>query len=276
MQTNSLYDRIIFDHSKWVLLVCTLLLIGLAQFADDFRLDASSDSLVLENDESLKYFREVVAKYDSSELLIVTYSPNEDLFSDAVLQDIKLLRERLLEIEGTKSMISILDVPLIQSPPVTLAELNGSPQTLLDEKTDRALARQELRNGPLYRDLLVSDDYSTTALVLSLQSDIEVQTLHARREALREQRAQGTFSPELSAELDAEHQGKAAIAQERQAALIQKVRDTIDLHRDKATLFLGGLPMIVADSISFIQADVVVFGGAALLMIVLILAIAGL
>jgi len=277
MQTNSLYDRIIFDHSKWVLLVCTLLLIGLAQFADDFRLDASSDSLVLENDESLKYFREVVAKYDSSELLIVTYSPNEDLFSDAVLQDIKLLRERLLEVEGTKSMISILDVPLIQSPPVTLAELNGSPQTLLDEKTDRALARQELRNGPLYRDLLVSDDYSTTALVLSLQSDIEVQTLHARREALREQRAQGTLSPELSAELESvtlEHQGKAAIAQERQAALIQKVRNTIDLHRDNATLFLGGLPMIVADSISFIQADVVVFGGAALLMIVLILAIA--
>lgn len=277
MQTESLYDRIIFGHSKWVLLVFAVLLLYLAQFANDFRLDASSDALVLENDESLKYFREVVAQYDSSEVLIVTYSPNEDLFSEDVLQDIKLLRERLLTIDGTKSMISILDVPLIQSPPVTLAELNGSPQTLLDDKTDRALARQELRTGPLYRDLLISDDYSTTALVLSLNSDEQVQSLHSRREALRSQRAQAPLSPELRAQLASvtkEHQVKAAAAQLRQAALIQKVRDTIDLHRDKATLFLGGLPMIVADSISFIEADVVVFGGAALLMIVLILAIA--
>lgn len=277
MHTESLYDRIIFGHSKWVLLIFAALLIGLAQFANDFRLDASSDSLVLENDESLKYFREVVAKYDSSEILIITYSPNDDLFNEDVLQDIKLLRERLLEIDGTKSMISILDVPLIQSPPVTLAELNGSPQTLLDAKTDRALAREELRTGPFYRDFLISDDYSTTALVLSLQSDEEVQSLHSRREALRSQRAQAPLSAELRAELvvvTKEHQVKAAAAQERQAALIQKVRDTIDLHRDKATLFLGGLPMIVADSIDFIEADVVVFGGAALLMIVLILAIA--
>ena len=277
MHTEFLYDRIIFGHSKWVLLIFAALLIGLAQFANDFRLDASSDSLVLENDESLKYFREVVAKYDSSEILIITYSPNDDLFNEDVLQDIKLLRERLLEIDGTKSMISILDVPLIQSPPVTLAELNGSPQTLLDAKTDRALAREELRTGPFYRDFLISDDYSTTALVLSLQSDEEVQSLHSRREALRSQRAQAPLSAELRAELvvvTKEHQVKAAAAQERQAALIQKVRDTIDLHRDKATLFLGGLPMIVADSIDFIEADVVVFGGAALLMIVLILAIA--
>ena len=277
MTIHAVYERAILGGFKWVLLVFALAMLALLPYADNFRLDASSDSLVLENDESLKYFREVIAKYDSSELLVITYSPNADLFSDAVLHDIKLLRERILNIAGIKSIISILDVPLIQSPPVSLAELNSAPRTLLDPQTDRTLARQELRTGPLYRDLLVSDDYSTTALMVSLEPNLAVQDLHSRREALRSLRAEQTLTPAQQLELDTvtqTHQEQAAAAQLLQTALIQQVRDTIDLHRDNATLFLGGLPMIVADSIRFVQADVVVFGGAALVMIILILAFA--
>jgi len=170
----SFYDAIVFGHAKWVVLVVALIVVFLSQYATNFRLDASSDSLVLENDKSLKYFREVVSKYNTGDLLVLTYAPEQDLFSDAVLEDISLLRQRLLEVDNIKSIISILDVPLVQSPPVTLGEFSNSQQTLLNPKTDRALARKELRDSQLYRDLLVSNDYSTTAIVIALHADTEV------------------------------------------------------------------------------------------------------
>ena len=132
----SFYDSLVFGQAKWVILIVALIVAFLSQYATNFRLDASSDSLVLENDKSLKYFRDVVSKYNTGDLLVLTYAPEQDLFSDAVLDDISLLRQRLLKIDNIKSIISILDVPLVQSPPVTLGEFSSSQQTLLDPKTD--------------------------------------------------------------------------------------------------------------------------------------------
>ena len=273
----SFYDSVIFGKAKWVVLVVALLVAFLSQYATNFRLDASSDSLVLENDKSLKYFRDVVSKYNTGDLLVLTYAPQDDLFSDAVLDDISLLRQRLLEVDNIKSIISILDVPLVQSPPVTLGEFSNSQQTLLDPKTDRALARKELRDSQLYRDLLVSNDYSTTAIVIALHSNTEVGNLLERRNELREQKRQSELSSEQQAELASvtlEHQAKHAVFQESQNKLIDDVRAIVAMHKDKATVFLGGLPMIVSDSIRFIESDVVVFGVAALLVIIFILIVA--
>lgn len=276
-QSASLYDTLVFKHAKWVLLLFVLVAALLSPFAKEFRLDASSDSLVLENDESLKYFREVVSRYAGDEILFLTYSPDGDLFSDQTLNDLVSLREKLLTLDLVKSIISIVDAPLTQSPPVTMAELATNPQTLLDKATDRELAKREFTESDLYSDLLVSEDLSTTAIVMSLQGDEEVSALLDRRTTLRELRAEKGLSAEQAAELDAvtlEHQAKAARAQARQSALIEQVRAIMLEHDDKAKLFLGGLPMIVADSVAFINADVATFGGAALLVIVLILAIA--
>lgn len=276
----SWYEKLVFNHSKLVLLFIALLIAVLSQYASNFRLDASSDTLTLENDKSLKYFREVVGKYNTSDFLVLTYSPHEsagELFSDAVLADLSLLRQRLLKLDNIKSIISILDVPLTQSPPLTLAELNGKQHLLLDKETDRLLAREELRSSQLYRDLLVSDDFSTTAIIISLNPDSEVSSLLERRNALRELRASTGLTDEQKTalgQLTLEHQAKSALFQNAQDKLIENVRAVAAAYQDKATVFLGGLPMIVSDSIRFIQADVVVFGSAAVLVIVLILTIA--
>lgn len=263
-----------------VLIVIALLIGFLSQYAGNFRLDASSDSLVLENDESLKYYRKVVSKYNTSDFLVLTYSPlpaSGEMFSDEVLADISNLRHAILDLGNIKSVVSILDVPLTQSPPITLAELNGAPQLLLSEKTDRELAKVELRTSQLYRDLLLSQDFSTTAVIVSLNADQQVSALLDQRNNLRDQRATGEFSTEQQFELERvtlEHQAKAAIFQQRQDQLIQDVRLAITPYQAKATIFLGGLPMIVTDSIRYIQDDVVVFGSAALLVIIMILVIA--
>ena len=276
----SLYQNIVFEHSKLVLILIALLIGFLSQYASNFRLDASSDSLVLENDESLKYYRKVVSKYNTSDFLVLTYSPlpnSGDMFSDEVLGDINNLRQDILDLGNIKSIVSILDVPLTQSPPITLAELNGAPQLLLSKKTDRDLAKIELTTSQLYRDLLLSQDFSTTAVIVSLNADQQVSALLDQRNNLRDLRSSGKFTPEQQSSLEQvtlEHQAKAAVFQQTQNQLIQDVRSAITPYQAKATIFLGGLPMIVTDSISYIQDDVVVFGSAALLVIILILVIA--
>ena len=276
-QSNSLYDTLVFRHAKWVLLFFILIAGALSPYAKEFRLDASSDSLVLENDASLKYFRKVVSKYAGDELLLVTYTPTGDLFAQETLDDLSALREKLLKLDQVKSIISILDAPLTQSPPVTLAELATNPQTLRDKRTDIELAKKEFTDSALYSDLLVSDDLSTTAIVMSLAGDAEVSALLDKRNALREKRAEGGLSKAEAIELETitkEHQIKADAAQARQAAMIAEVRGIMQEHEANAKLFLGGLPMIVADSVAYINADVMTFGLAALAVIVLILTIA--
>ena len=111
-------------------------------YIQDFKLDISADSLVLENDKDLHYYRSINARYGSDDYLIITYTPKTDLFASEVLDDIAALRDGLLEIERVESVISILDVPLIASPAMTLRQLQQGTRLLRDADTDLDLAQQ--------------------------------------------------------------------------------------------------------------------------------------
>ncbi len=277
-QADSFYDTLVFKHSKWVLFIVALLMAVLSPYLGNFRLDTSSDSLVLENDQSLKYFRDVVSKYSGEELLILTYAPKADLFDDETLENIKRLSDELRVLEPVSSVLSIVDVPLTQSPPVTLGELASSTQTLLDTKTDRSLAKKEFRDSDLYRDLLVSKDYSTTAIAVSLKTNSELSSLLDRRNQLRllREQQQGLDSQQMQelAALTLEYQRKDDAFKAEQSRFIEQVRDIMVPYQADAKLFLGGLPMIVADSVDFINSDFETFGLASLGLIIFILAIA--
>jgi len=274
---QSFYDSIVLNRYLWVIAVFVAIMVSLSPFASNFRLDASSDSLVLENDESLKYFRKVVSKYASADLLVLTYAPKQDLFSDETLQDISELKAKLAKLEHVDAILSIVDVPLTQSPPLTIGELASSPRDLLDTRTNRELAKKEFTESQLYSDLLVSDDLSTTAIAISLKANEQLSVLLDQRNALREKRAEQTLSNEESeqlAQVSLEYQTQLDAFQASQASMIEQLREIITEHQQNARLFLGGLPMIVADSVSFINSDVVVFGSAAIVVIILILVIA--
>ncbi|MFK8020400.1 MAG: RND family transporter, partial [Pseudomonadales bacterium] len=109
----SLYERVILARPTMVLLAIAVVTAMLATYIPSFKLDASSDSLVLEGDQSLRVFREVGKRYASEDFLIITYEPKSDLYSDEVLNEISLLRDDLLKFERVSSVTSLLDVPLL-------------------------------------------------------------------------------------------------------------------------------------------------------------------
>ncbi len=274
---SGFYDRIIIQKPVMTLFVIGLIVFVFSIYAPQVRLDASADTLVLEGDQSLKYYRGIKARYGSDDYLVVTYTPQGELFAAPVLADLKKLRNELAEIVAVESVISILDVPLIDSPRVTLGQLQEEIRTLETPDMDARLARNEFLHSPLYKDMLLSGDARTTALQINIVRDDDYYRLRNQRDELRELQLVDALTPGQQLELDRASEQfyqYTASLQEQQAQLIIDVRSILDRHSDLAELHLGGIPMITADSIDFIAHDLVTFGVGVLVFIIVILAIA--
>jgi predicted RND superfamily exporter protein len=273
----SLYERIVLDRPIPTLIGVALVVLFFAYFVPRMELGASADSLMLEDDQALDYNRTLRARYGSDDFLVVTYTPEEPLFSEPVLERLGRLRGELEAIQGVSEVVSILDIPLLQSPPIAIDDLPDGVRLLSDPATDRDLARSELLTSPLYRNLIVSPDGRTTAIRVDLREEDTYQVLFRARQVYVEKRAQGPLSPEDQAEferLDLAFEENLQRLREQQDLVIEEVRTILDRYRDDATLYLGGVPMIVTDSINFIRSDLVVFGTAVLLFVIVLLALA--
>lgn len=267
-------DRYILDRPWLALAAVAVVTLALAAFLPRFELDASADSLLLENDSDLRYYREIVARYGSDDYLLVTYTAREDLFSAATLAELTALRDELAALPSVSQIISMLDVPLISGPDTTLTSLQQRIPTLSDPATDRERARQELRESPVYSNLLMSVDGDTTALLLRLRRDAEYQRLLNARDTLRDQAYDGQLAAPERAELrqlDQRIQSLRSKLTAQQEQDIAAVREILSRHDELGEIHLGGLPMIVSDMIDYIRNDIVVFGTGILLFLIVLL-----
>jgi len=118
---KNFYDKLILRYPRLVILCILVAIAFLGYKARDFQLDASAETLLLETDKDLQYSRNIKARYGGYDYLVMTYAPDHDLFSDKGLADLTRLRDELLQLKSVSSVVSILDVPLIESPPRSTA-----------------------------------------------------------------------------------------------------------------------------------------------------------
>ena len=272
----AILDRYVLDRPWLALVLIALAAAALAVFVPRFELDASADSLLLEQDTDLRYYRGVVARYGSDNYLVVTYTARRDLFNSATLADLKQLRDELFAMARVKQVVSMLDVPLIETPGTSLATLQKRVPTLESPAADPERARAELLKSPIYSNLLISLDGDTTALLVRFSENEEYVGLQAERDRLREKM--------LTRRLDAEEKRAKDLMTERinelsrmmkdeEQADIAQVREILAGHAEYAEIHLGGVPMIVSDMIDYIRHDIVVFGTGILLFLTVLLAI---
>ena len=239
-----------------------------------FELDASSDSLLLEDDEDLRYYRNIKARYGDDEFLVVTISPKNDLFDEDTIDLLSNLKKDLSKLDQIESVVSILDVPLLKSPPKSLAEIADSAPTFLSPETDRKLAKIELTTSNLYRNLIISEDAKTTAMLLNIRLNVELETLIDKRDALRAKRLDSDLSAIELRELDRlTLEVKSLRKDERNetAMMVSDVRNVLNQYKSSAEIFLGGVPMITVDMIDYIQNDIQLFGLLILMFLVIAL-----
>ncbi|MFO8141778.1 MAG: MMPL family transporter [Marinobacter sp.] len=274
---GALYDRFILPHPWIVLILFGVLLAVAALRFDQFRLDASAESLVLENDRSLEQYRQVNRVFTTSDdFLVVTYTPHEELFTETELGHFRSLRDKLAALAAVGSTNSILSVPLLHSPDLTLDTVDSEIRTLDNDEVAPDTARQALLNNPMYPNLLISEDAGTTAIQVNLPTPGRYFELLNQRDALRDQVSAGTAGADQQRQLERVSQDfiryTEALGKERDAT-IGEVRAILDDYRDRATIHLGGVPMIVSDMIRFIQNDLSTFGLGVLAFLLLTLAI---
>ncbi|MFO7750522.1 MAG: MMPL family transporter [Desulfobacteraceae bacterium] len=274
---SDLYTKTVLKHPVITILATACALLFFGYHIKDFRLDASSDSLVLENDKDLQYFEKISQRYENGDYLVLAYQPkNRALFSQPVLKELKKLRRELETIDRIASIVSILDVPLLKNPPVGIKQLVDNIKTLEAPDASLDLARAEFAQSPLYQELLVSADLSTTAFQINFENDVEYENISTRRSRLREKQRQTSLSPGEKKTLDkletAYRQAKIRLDKERHKD-IAAIRALMEKYRDNAELFLGGTSMIADDMITFVKNDLKVFGTGMFFFLVLTLGI---
>jgi predicted RND superfamily exporter protein len=272
-----IYNGIVIEK-PFIPLLMLFLLVGFFSFhVNEFKLDASSESLILENDEDFRYYRIIKKLYGSDDFLIITYTPFSDLLSPASLSGLKSLRDELSKIDRVESVTTILDVPLVNSPKVTLSELadEESVRTLETPGIDKELAGRELRESPIYQNNLVSADGKTTALMVTFKRDEKYLSLLQKRNELKEKKKLSGLTQEeakrfarVTEDFDEYHATKL----DRSRETIGRVREIMGGHRAQAQMYLGGVSMIVSDMISFIEQDITVFGLGVIAFLILSLA----
>jgi uncharacterized protein len=273
--TYRLYENLVLRRAPWVMVILLAVVGWLGSYAPTIKLDASSEALVLEGDTSLAYYREITKRYGSEDFLVVTYQPHGDLLADEQLKTIDELRGRLAELPGVSSVTSILDVPMLDSPRVSLTDVTGGEiPTLRTPGIDKELVRKELETSPIYRSLLTSPDGTTTALQVNLKRDERYFELLYARNDLRELANSGDLEAQTQL-----HEAERAFADynvvvhEREEKLVAAARAILNDYRDNARVFLGGVPMIAVDMIDFVKSDLATFGTGILAFIVVMLAV---
>ena len=270
------FYALILRKPAWVLL-CYALVIGVALIQlPKLRLDASSDSLLLQGDPDLAYFRESAEKYAGDEFLILTWEPGVPLLSPDSLEPLAAMVDELEQLPGVAGVTTVLDVPLLESPPLSLTALAraDSIATLRDPEVDRELALKELTTSPIYRNLLVSESGDLTAVQVSLKGDELAEALLDEREALRAQEREGALDPsqtERLAQVEADYDLALARIGADRDRMVAAVRDVAERFRPYAKIFVGGVPMIAADMMAFVRSDLVTFGTAILAVMAVVL-----
>jgi len=267
----ALYLRAL-DFPRLCLAVIVLFALIAGIYTQRFSFDASSDTLVVDGDPDLAAYLDVASTFKGDDFLVLTFSPAQGHALDPEnLETLAALTARLVEIDNVAGTFSVLDVPLLKSPPVPLAELAEGFKTLDHPDVDLALAREELRSSPLFRELLITADGRTTAIRIDLAPDPALRDVEVRRAELK---ALAELTPQQSfarSQVEEEHRLARKAFLIRRDLLIAQIREAREEFADVGVLYLGGVPMIAADMIAFVKGDLLIFGGSVLLLLMLCL-----
>ena len=239
-------------------------------------IDASSETLLLDDDQDLAFLRTVEKRFKSSDVLILAYQPNDALLSAKSLETLASLTNELKQLSSITHVDSILSVPLLYSPPQDMTDLLNSTRTLENADINLTMAKNEFLTSPLYKDSLVNKDFTVSSIVIYLKEDKLFNALLEKRNTLLEKQKHTLLTYDEKQDLIAATKAfKTHRDQERNlnAKTIHTIRDIMKKHESSATLFLGGVQMISNDIIGFVKSDLVIYGSILVLLLIVVLGV---
>ena len=268
---EEIYKNSIIEKPKSTLLILIVLLLSFGYFSKDFQLDASSDTLLLDNDPDLKYLREVNSKFGSKDFLVLTYTPNQSLLTTTTIESLTNLKNDLSNLNWVNNVITILDVPLLKNNDDPLAERIKNFKTLLSEDADKKRGFDEIINSPIYKEFVISKDGKTSGILVYIKPDKKISSLIKTKNIYLEKKEKGKLTSEDKKKYKLflkEYDNYKKLYNKKNHQNINEIRNVIDKYKDTAKIHLGGIPMIADDMMTYIKNDIIVFGAGVFLFIV--------
>jgi predicted RND superfamily exporter protein len=268
---SNIYKKIVIDFSKLTLLAILTTLIVSLYFAKDFKLDASSDALLLEGDEDLKYLREVNERYGSKEFLVLTYSPISSFEEEETILNLQVLKSKIEKLSWVENVITVIDVPLLQSSDEPLMERLKNYKTLSHPEVDKKRGFKEIINSPIYQDYVISKDGKTSGIVVTLKEDKRLKEYIKIKNDFYYQSLDSSPNKKEREKQELflkEYEEYKNLYNTRNHQNINEIRGVISKYSANAKIHLGGIPMIADDMMTYIKNDIVVFGIGVFLFII--------
>ena len=243
-----LYHNGVLKNPKTVFVLLIIAILSFGYYSKDFRLDASSETLLIEGDPDLAYLKEVTERYGSKDFLILTYTPNEGMVTDNSINNLLSLKYKIQSLKWVHSVITLLDIPLLNNSDAPLQERLESFKTLKDEEVDKNRGFKEILNSPVFRNFVISEDGNTSGIIVNIKGNEKLKDI----ENLSKEEIE-TYKDKIKKQ---NHEN------------ILEIRQVIQSYADVGKIYLGGIPMIADDMMTFIKSDIVVFGIGVLLFII--------
>ena len=269
------YEHYILGYPALVLSLLSIILAFSMSNINNFKLDASADTLILDDDKDLKLFREINDRYESNEFLILTVTDrNKDIFANETLEYIHNLTLEIEEFASVQSVTAITNIPLVSSSKKPLTELINNIPNIFSKDIDPELAKQEILTSPIYKDLVISQDAKTTAIQVTLKKNIELKEALIKKELYYEKyRQDASFETQYLLSKQ-EYNSITEIQKKNISNLIKDIRKVQEKYTsDRYEIRLGGIPMITDDMVTFIKNDLINFGLGVLIFILATLVI---
>ena len=260
------YNKVL--NYPYLLIILFLALLSYSVYqSKNFELDASADTLLIENDPDLIFLRELNKKYKSEEFFIITYSPINLSVEDGIKELNKLVTD-INNFKWVSKTISIINAPLLQSTNEPLVDRIKNLKFITNEEVDLDTAINELTNSPVYKNLIISEDTKTFGIVVYLKdNNTYLEVLQKKTEILSAKKIDHLALDELNIKLK-----KLQKEQSKNISLYNKsIKELIEKYKSNAEIRLSGIPMIADDMITFIKNDIFVFGLGVFLFIILTL-----
>ena len=267
-----MYKKIL-TYPKLLIIFLLFLLSIATYFSKEFKLDASADTLLLENDPDLKYLREINKKYGSEEFFILTYEPKGKINVQSI-NELEKFVNKINNLQWVSKTISIINAPLLQSSDEPLMDRIKNLKYITNPEIKFDVALNELVKSPVYKNLIISEDAKTLGIVVYLKDNQEYLKQISDKSMMLTVQNERQLNNEENNKLK-KINSEIERLKKTQGDLIstynQTIKDLIKNQSQFADIRLSGIPMIADDMITFIKNDIVIFGIGVFAFIIFIL-----
>ena len=243
-----MYQNLVLKNPKAIFIFLLICILSFGYYSKDFRLDASSETLLIDGDPDLAYLQEITERYGSKEFLVLTYTPNEGMVTDSSINNLLSIKYKIQSLDWVHSVITLLDIPLLNNSDAPLQERLESFKTLKDEEVDRDRGFSEILNSPVFKNFVISQDGKTSGIIVNIKQNKKLEDIENKSRKEIE-----NYKDKIKKQ---NHQN------------ILEIRQVIQSYGDVGKIYLGGIPMIADDMMTFIKSDIIVFGIGVLLFII--------